>query len=377
MADSGAASAGWGARTAFAGGTDRRTETPLVDRTASRLGFDRVAAALSRTTPFAPVRPSVAYVLAAVCFDAVVVQAIRMATGRQHILVESPSWITIPLGVVFGVYGIEAMYDGYDRALDEARLGERVADEAVLRPLVPRWLRGGIVAVGLLLYGALFVVNDMVGYVLLVDGPVAGAIAWGVLFPLVYLPIAAEFTATFVAVQFLLPRRLVRADLSLDFLDPEGLGGLRPVGELLKRSYYIFAGGVVIYLTSTYAPVVFAQWTATRYPDPGAFAAAFFTVVWVLGIAAIGHSMTTMHRHMRREKRDRLLTIRDHHREVIDSPDDITQASIADEDTFSDVEFRTQQVRATSEYPATLTMWSHIVVSVLVPKAIQMALTAM
>lgn len=75
-----------------------------------------------------------------------------------------------------------------------------------------------------------------------------------------------------------------------------------------------------------------------------------------------------------KEKRIRRLEERIH--TAIDEPFDIENAEIVDQETFDDSRERLEQIRQTREYPTTFTMWSQIIISVLLPQALNMAVQA-
>ena len=90
----------------------------------------------------------------------------------------------------------------------------------------------------------------------------------------------------------------------------------------------------------------------------------------------MGHSMWTVHRLMAEKKEAKLRDLEDELRAVIDDPYDISAATVADEDRLDEITRRLEQVRATKEYPTTFTMWSQILVSVLLPQALNLATQA-
>jgi hypothetical protein len=354
---------------------DRQVETPIVERVAQALGCGWLATRISSLTPFHP-RPWVLYYVVLVVFDAGVIQGIRMATGRKHIIVINPLWVVTPIALGVLAFGIVYMYDQYERAVREAGLNDRTDGSVNFHHLVPRRLLWGVYFVGLLFYAG-FVAVLGIDHILRVDGLVAGILVWAVLFPLVYLPLGVEFAATFFAVEFLLPRRLTRGNFELNFLDPEALGGLRPVGELLKSAYYLAVVSVLLYLLAIYGPTIFSEWVSLELQEPGAFAATMFTLLWATGIVSIGHAMITLHRYMQKERRLKLVELQHDQRSVIKNAEEIRETQIDDQEQFEQKQFQIDQVKNTKEYPATLTMWSHILLSILLPKAIQLALTGL
>jgi hypothetical protein len=56
--------------------------------------------------------------------------------------------------------------------------------------------------------------------------------------------------------------------------------------------------------------------------------------------------------------------------EVMNSPYDVREAEITDTEQYETIQNRLQHVRDTNTYPTTFTMWSQILVSVLLPQAL-------
>ena len=71
-----------------------------------------------------------------------------------------------------------------------------------------------------------------------------------------YIAVVVEAVLLYLSVHILLPRRLANSDLDVHFLDPRQMGGFRPLGNLLKRSYYLYTAGLLLYLAWIYGPVV-------------------------------------------------------------------------------------------------------------------------
>jgi len=86
--------------------------------------------------------------------------------------------------------------------------------------------------------------------------------------------------------------------------------------------------------------------------------------------------MLATHRIMAGEKDDRIRELEAELRETIENPYDITDSGVTNEARFADIERRLAEVRETKVYPATFTMWSQIAVSVLLPQALQLAVSA-
>ncbi|WP_049987874.1 hypothetical protein [Halobellus rufus] len=101
-----------------------------------------------------------------------------------------------------------------------------------------------------------------------------------------------------------------------------------------------------------------------------------FTTLWVFGLLTISYSMFKIHSIMKSEREAQLRAIETEIHDIIENPHDISKAEIADPDRLDALEYRLGQIRATSEYPTTFTMWTQIGISVLLPQILQMALQA-
>ncbi|WP_335999615.1 hypothetical protein [Halorientalis halophila] len=191
-----------------------------------------------------------------------------------------------------------------------------------------------------------------------------------VLFPFVFLPIVVQFFTVYVTIEFLAPWRLSKSTVGIHFLDPQGVGGMRPLGELIKKAYYYLVVGLVGYALITYAPFVDSAWTVS------AAAGVIFTAVWVGTVATVAFAVFTLHRLMHREKREEIQRLERQIREHIENPWDVKNYEIPADarDEVEDLRERIERVSATSEYPATFSIWSQLLLSIAIPKAIQLIL---
>lgn len=98
-----------------------------------------------------------------------------------------------------------------------------------------------------------------------------------------------------MSVEFIAPWRLSNSDVGIHFLDPQGVGGLRPLGELVKKAYYVMIG-LIGYAFITYAPFI-ESWTTPFGAN------VLFTAIWVSTVATVAFAVLTLHRFMRRENR--------------------------------------------------------------------------
>ena len=90
------------------------------------------------------------------------------------------------------------------------------------------------------------------------------------------------------------------------------------------------------------------------------------------------YGIHTLHRFMRRQKREKLQRLDAQARACVEDPWDVERFEGPDEaaETYDDVRARMERVSATREYPATFTMWAQLAVGVMIPKTVQMLLAA-
>lgn len=349
----------------------RFREPLLVERLAALLGFEGLARALPGRNVYPP------YLLVAVLlvFDVGVVNGAKYFTGNEHVLLSTPTVVAGYAAFVLAAVGIRYMADGYARAITDLRVDERDVDaeEGAFERTVSLRTKLVVYAVSALaLYVHVFV-NVGVSDILAVEGPL-GLVNQLFVWQVAYVPFVVEFALLYFGVHVLLPRRIARADIGLFYYDPRNMGGFAAVGQLLKRSYYLFTAGLLLFFALAYGPSLLSL-GETAF-EPGLTTAAFFTAAWLVGVASIGHSMLAMHRIMAGDRERRIRELEAELRSLVDKPFDINESSVTDDAEFADIERRLAQVRETRVYPATFTMWSQIAVSVLLPQALQMAVSA-
>jgi hypothetical protein len=154
-------------------------------------------------------------------------------------------------------------------------------------------------------------------------------------------------------------------------MDPHGVGGMRPLGELVKRAYYYIVVGLVAYALITYAPLV-------ESAPVNATAGTVFTAVWVLSVATVAFAVLTLHRFMHREKREEIRRLERRLHDHVENPYDVAEYAVPEDesDAVEDIQQRIERVSATSEYPATFSIWSQLLLSIVIPKAVQLLLAS-
>lgn len=345
---------------------DETTHVLWLDRFAAALGFERLDGLFPGTLP-----PSYLYAIVVVGVSHIGLNLATYALGYATVYEQNPFFVLQPLALIGSVYASRTLTRGYKNAMTEMSVENRMSDPETLTTLVPRWLPWAffVVGAGFGLIRAVFAVGIPT---ILQESGVPGLIAWFIVNPFVYAPIAAQFLAVFLSLELVAPVRLARSDLQIDFMDPEGLGGLRPIGELLKSSYYFMMVGLVAFVFILYAPVLGAKsWSPTSFTN------VVFTATWVVTVAAVAFAVFVIHRFMHREKREEMRNLNDRLESLVENRWDIKNYTIPDgkQGEVDEIQQRMDRVSNTNEYPATFTIWTQLLLSIAIPKAIQLGVT--
>lgn len=336
-----------------------------LDELASLLGFDRLARLLPWNLP-----PSYVYaglvVTLHTMFD--LVYDLFVIGDKVHIYYANPYFVLQPFLLLGAVYGARKLRQEYATAVKEMNLEERAEPDERdgLIDIAPDRLPWVLFAIGVIIQ-FLPGVKETTGWI------ITDYVANYIVFPFVYTPIAVQFLTIYASIEFIAPLRLWRSTLGIDFLDPQGVGGLRPIGELVKTAYYYIVVGLVGYALITYAPFVDSGWAVT------AGANVIFTTVWIVSIGTVLFAVFVLHRFMHREKRAEIQRLEAELSAHIDSRYDMLEYEVKDEhqDYVQDLRGRIQQVSQTREYPATFTIWTQILLSIALPKAFQLFITGL
>jgi hypothetical protein len=320
--------------------------------------------------------PLVLFAAVVVCCELGIVQNIRFSTGYGYFFVANPLWLLRPTALVGAALVTRHLHDRYANAVEEMTLMERSENPSQFEQLVsPRLVWGLVVAgTGFTLVNAVFVIGIPSLYA---SGGIADLLQFLVIIPFGYAPIFAVFLASYVSIEVLVPRRIAASDIGLYYHDPEGLGGMRPIGELVKLAYYLLIVGLIIYAIALYGPYLLRDFFAFNAP-PGDIANALFTGVWIVTLGTMVYGLHTLHRFMRRQKREKIQRLDAIAREHIDDPWDIENFDLPEEkqEAYEDLRSRMELVSSTKEYPATFTMWAQLTVGVIAPKAVQLLLVS-
>lgn len=329
-----------------------------LDRFVRNLGFGRLA----ERTP-GDLQPSYLYaIVTIVLFNAGTI-SYNVINDVPLIYRENPYFILQPIILLGAVYGARSLQAEYDRVMAAMEIEGRADDPGSLLEPIPGWLPWVLFAIGAGLQLARAVL-DMAGW------GITDFVANFLIFPFVYVPIVVQFFLVYVSIEFFAPWRLWRSNVGIYFLDPQGVGGLRPLGELVKKAYYYIVAGLVGYALITYAPFVDSTWTVS------AAAGTIFTAVWIVTVASVAFAVFTLHRFMHSAKRQEIRRLETELRNCIQDPWDVKSYEVPEgkQERVEDLRERIGHVSATSEYPATFSIWSQLLLSIVLPKAVQLLL---
>ncbi|MFC5134369.1 MULTISPECIES: hypothetical protein [Haloferacaceae] len=337
-----------------------------------RFGFDGLSTRFSVTIP-ALYLYSATFVL----LDFGLINAyFHVFTERSHGFIQNPFSLAIPAAVLLAAIGIRYMTVNCRRALDQTSLWER-SDGAVRTNYAELTISLRTrTALYISVLGAYYVyIFGIIGVSSYIEtfGVVSTVAFAGVIYPLGYVPIAVDFLIQFISIQFVLPRRIGKSRPTPAFLDPRDLGGFYPIGEVLKRTYYIYTAGLLLALCYIYGPPITGLGTAA-VSRVGAPEAGFFTVLWAFGLVAVGNSMFRIHRLMVCEKTSHLDQLEQQLYDVVDDPYDISSAELHDNPEVEQIQRRIEQVWAMREYPTSANTSIQLLASILAPEIINLLL---
>lgn len=359
---------------------DEYKQELLINRITTALGFERLSDWIDEQSETLPRIPP-SYLL--VCFVLIVdigfLQSYSYVTNKTTIA-DNPGKIFVIACVVLAVIGIRWMHQTYAQSIVNLELPERdLKNDREIKKRFKQLLSfrvevGAYLVALALLYVNLFLFLGL-STVVEIDGPVRALVKNFLVLP-VYMLLASEFAVLYLSIHVLLPKRIFWADLNMFFYDPQNMGGFGTVGELLKRSYYVYTVGLLSYFGVAYWPQIFGDILNIEgvYPEPVPIVGVFFTVFWVIGVCSIGYSMYRMHALMTRKKQEAIRDIEEDIMSQLEDPFDITTDHIEDSELRAEFEHKVAEIRNTRQYPSTFTMWSQILISVLLPQAMQVAL---
>jgi type III secretory pathway component EscU len=260
--------------------------------------------------------------------------------------------------------------------LEHIDVESRTSDPERFDSLVPWKLQLGLYAVFFLNAVQQYVFSQGIDHVLQVGGfPELFAVL--VILPLGYGVIISEFLSTYAGILLFFPRKIRKTDFKINFLDPEGLGGLRPVGELMKSAYYFLMVGLIAAAVMLYAPSIIDSLSGSQYGAVGPVQEVLFTAAWILAIGLMGYGLAQIHWFMKRTKRKELTRLDKKAREIVDKPFEMKEFEISDREKYDEIRMRMDYINSTREYPTTFTMWVQLSIGVILPKAVQLLLSSL
>lgn len=342
------------------------TDDLWLDRVARRFGFGRLAAVLPGQIP-----PSYLYAGILIFFIDGVLNGRAYLIGESVVYLQNPFFIFQPLTLLTAVYGARNLRSRYQQVMHEMDIANRASEPDQLLDIVPFWLPW---AFFILLCGVNFLRIASLGGPTTIynDQGLSSLIGWLVANP-IWASIAAQFLAVYLGIVLLAPWRLWHSEISINFLDPEGLGGLRPIGELVKHAYYYLVAGLIAFALLLYTPGL-----STPELERTAATNVSFTIAWVAAVATVAAGVFMLHRFMRKEKRHELHRLKKIKQQHIENPWNITEYTIAKEKEpiVTEIDERMERVSATNEYPATFSIWSQLLLSIVLPKAAQILIAS-
>ncbi|WP_049979863.1 hypothetical protein [Halolamina rubra] len=346
----------------------------LIEIIARRLGFER----LSEWLPGPDIYPPYLFVAVGLFVEYGFFDTYNYFVTGKSSFISQPNSLAIPLMTLLAVVGVRYLHDEYADAVVSLHIDDGHVDESHRKRFEGLLsLRARLMAYGGALVANYAFVFGVLGIGELVSISGVGLVLYGQLvsFPLIVIPTLVELAISYVAVHLIVPRRLARADVDLFFYDPRNLGGFEPIGQLLKRSYYIYTGVLLLWFLQTHAPVLLAGVIDSPYPAPGPIYQVAISAIWFVGVLSIGYSMYRVHTLMESKREERMAELEREIRTAVDDPYRVHPDNVDDWDRYEEVQETIAHVRNTSTYPTTFAMWSQIFVSVLLPQVLNMAVS--
>ncbi|ERH14112.1 MAG: hypothetical protein J07HB67_00074, partial [halophilic archaeon J07HB67] len=198
--------------------------------------------------------------------------------GYRTVYLDNPYFLLQPVGLVVSIYASRSLLRAYDDVMESMNVEGRADEPTSLTEIVPNWLPWLILLAGV----SFFWINaHRIGFGRIYDDSGAvGIVAALVINPLVWGPIGAQFISVYLSIELRAPYQLVNSEVGIHFFDPERLGGLRPLGELIKQTYYYMVIGLILYVLIIYHPLL-----ETQGPPPTTVANVTFTGIWLVTVA--------------------------------------------------------------------------------------------
>ena len=349
--------------------SNRASTTPrlLTERMAAALGFDRVATALGAPGAGPYLVPIAGWLLDFVLLSG----ASYVVFDRDQFM--SPFAPMILIGLVVALRLGFWLRDSYASAVEELP-----GDE-----LDPKSLRSMITGRALVVMFLCFYVGNLVH---LYFSPVevaefvaihgeAVAYAKYVFVGLFYFTVFADLATLILTSLLVLPWKIYRSGLTLDFSDVRGFAGLYGVSRLLQSAAAVY----FLALTVWTAYIVVPYFVTGENPITDV-ERALFPIYWGAGAVAYVAPVYLLHRHITARKEAKIAAI---DREIRDLDPTGDGRGLADlepdqEDRLSlqTKYVRLQQIRSTHEYPANVVIVQELAFAALLPVGLQLLATA-
>lgn len=363
----------WLARlTGAAAAGDWLARHPVVERLAGLWPFER-------TPWWLPVRKDLGvycFVFAVVVFDAgVLILLGYLLTGREE-LQPYPVWYALPGGVVIAVWATLSLRRAYVRTARRVPTEEALPADEIF-DLLTGWHKRATVGAAVILYALLTVLDpSLFATGVRLDGLAVTLVRVVFVHVAVYLVLVGELAALVVTVHVGVPAVLWLRRPGIDFGDPTGYGGLRPVGRLLVRSSLLTFLGLAAHTFVTFLPAL----VQTPFGDPLAFSRLLFPVLWTAAAALYLGSVVAVGRYVAAEKR-RMLDDVDAAIRALD-PSDAGRSIPRMEppaNHLPELQYRYMQlreIRSTHEYPTDVGRLVELGLAALLPLGIRVGLRA-
>lgn len=366
------------------------------ERVASLLGFDHIADWMGKPT-WGP------YLLIATIYfiDVPILSTIRYLQTGYHPYLANPASGLIILLAVYAIWATRSLRNRYETtvseliSLDGQISGEAIGDDGAGLSVIGRTILrlgtsgvatdersplGTLVTPPLKVFAVLAAWGLFVGWILLnpsiqriilVDeGLLIGGIKYGILIPIVYLTLAAEFFVSYLGIIVLLPLRIRQIGI-VDFQDPLGFGGLRPVGDLIRRASTYYLLGLGGYVSGIGIGRLLAQ--AGYTPPIGAVTVAFIAGGITVGIVSFAYPLIVLHGHLKNAKHakiDEIATEVERGGPPDDSnmfPETAVPASMDEGHEYVHLYIKMRKVENTREYPIDISHLQEFILAALVP----------
>ena len=338
----------------------------LIERVSDKTGITRLVSAFGRET----IAPYLFLVLVWV-YDSIILSGVSFViTGRTQF--ESPYQLIIPVGLILGVWLTRTLRTKYTSAV-RSLPGQELAEEALIehpdsRHRLVLWV--AIYLVWLVLVWAS--PGERTAFIEL-HGPIIATVKYLTVAPLYYL-LFADIIALLAVSLLILPWKIYRSNLTLDFSDVTGFAGLYTTGRLVQLSAVIYYVGLTIWTIFLVAPNI-----AGTPSDISSADSSVFMALWLGGLLLYTTPGFLLHRHMVRQKRELIEEIDQDIRAMDPDGEEkgIPYLSPPMEDVprIQQKYIELQQVQNTREYPANVTLVGEFVLVTFLPIVFQWAVS--